>query len=154
MLLLVDNYDSFTYNLYQYLCELGSKITVVRNDKMTIKEMEKLAPKRIVISPGPGYPRDAGMSSEVIRHFADSVPILGVCLGHQCIAEAYGGVIDHAGEIKHGKSSLIHHDGKGVLADSPIHFQLSGIILYPSGMRQYRNALKLAPKRIIISSWA
>ncbi len=122
MLLLIDNYDSFTYNLYQYLCELGSKITVVRNDKMTLEEMEKLAPERIVISPGPGYPRDAGISCEVIRHFSDSVPVLGVCLGHQCLAEVYGGVVDHAGEIKHGKSSLIHHDGKGVFKGLPNPF--------------------------------
>ena len=114
MLLLIDNYDSFTYNLYQYLCELGEEIVVVRNDKMSIKEMEKLTPQCIVISPGPGYPRNAGISSEVIRHFGVTVPILGVCLGHQCVAEVYGGVIDHAGEIKHGKSSMIHHDGKGV----------------------------------------
>ena len=122
MLLLVDNYDSFTYNLYQYLCELGEKISVVRNDKMSIKEMGKLAPRRIVISPGPGYPRDAGISCEVIRHFGDSVPVLGVCLGHQCLAEVYGSVIDHAGEIKHGKSSLIHHDDKGVFKGLPNPF--------------------------------
>jgi para-aminobenzoate synthetase component 2 len=122
MLLLIDNYDSFTYNLYQYLCELGLKVTVVRNDKMTIKEMEKLAPQRIVISPGPGYPRDAGISCQVIRYFGENVPILGVCLGHQCIAEVYGGVVDHAGEIKHGKSSLIHHDGKGVFSGLPNPF--------------------------------
>lgn len=122
MLLLIDNYDSFSYNLYQYLCELGSEVTVVRNDKMTIKEMEKLTMKGIVISPGPGYPRDAGISCEVIRRFGDSVPILGVCLGHQCIAEVYGGVVDHAGEIKHGKSSLIHHDGKGAFKGLPNPF--------------------------------
>ena len=122
MLLLIDNYDSFTYNLYQYLCELGEEVTVVRNDKMTVTEMEKLAPERIVISPGPGYPRDAGISSEVIRHFATTIPVLGVCLGHQCLAEVYGAVIDHAGEIKHGKSSLIHHDGKGVFQGLPNPF--------------------------------
>ena len=122
MLLLIDNYDSFTYNLYQYLCELGAEITVTRNDKMSLPEMEKLAPARIVISPGPGYPRDAGISNQVIRHFGDSVPVLGVCLGHQCLAEVYGGVIDHAGEIKHGKSSQIHHDGKGVFRGLPSPF--------------------------------
>jgi anthranilate synthase/aminodeoxychorismate synthase-like glutamine amidotransferase len=122
MLLLIDNYDSFTYNLYQYLCELGSEVTVVRNDKITMKEMEKLAPKCIVISPGPGYPRDSGISCEIIRRFGDSVPVLGVCLGHQCIAEVYGGIVDHAGEIKHGKSSLIHHDGKGVFKGLPNPF--------------------------------
>ena len=122
MLLLIDNYDSFTYNLYQYLCELGEEVTVVRNDKMTISEMENLSPERIVISPGPGYPKDAGISSEVIRHFAPLMPVLGVCLGHQCLAEVYGAVTDHAGEIKHGKSSLIYHDGKGVFRGLPNPF--------------------------------
>ena len=114
MLLLIDNYDSFTYNLYQYLSELGEEVKVARNDSITIDEIEKLAPERIVISPGPGRPKDAGISNEVIRRFGESIPILGVCLGHQCIGEAYGGTVEHAGEIKHGKTSLIHHDGKGV----------------------------------------
>ena len=114
MLLLIDNYDSFTYNLYQYLCELGEEITVVRNDKMTIDEMEELSPERIVISPGPGTPLDAGISNDVVRHFGSRLPILGVCLGHQCVGYAYGAVVGHAGEIMHGKSSLIHHDGKGI----------------------------------------
>jgi anthranilate synthase component 2 len=114
MLLLIDNYDSFTYNLFQYLSELGEEINVVRNDRMAIDEIEELAPERIVISPGPGTPLDAGISNDVIRHFGSRLPILGVCLGHQCVGYAYGAVVDHAGEIKHGKSSLIHHDGKGV----------------------------------------
>jgi anthranilate synthase/aminodeoxychorismate synthase-like glutamine amidotransferase len=122
MLLLIDNYDSFTYNLYQYLSELGVEVKVARNDKITIGEIEKLEPNRIVISPGPGYPRDAGISNEVIRHFGDTVPLLGVCLGHQCLAEVYGGIVDHAGEIKHGKSSLINHDGKGVFRGLPNPF--------------------------------
>jgi anthranilate synthase/aminodeoxychorismate synthase-like glutamine amidotransferase len=114
MVLLIDNYDSFTYNLFQYLSELGEEIEVVRNDMRTIDEIKELAPERIVISPGPGTPRDAGISNEVIREFGERLPILGVCLGHQCVGHAYGAVVDHAGEIKHGKSSLIHHDGKGV----------------------------------------
>jgi len=114
MLLLIDNYDSFTYNLFQYLSELGEEITVVRNDKMSLDEMERLSPERIVISPGPGIPEQAGISNDVIRRFGARLPILGVCLGHQCIGYAYGGKVGHAGEIKHGKSSLIHHDGKGV----------------------------------------
>ncbi len=114
MLLLIDNYDSFTYNLFQYLSELGVEIIVVRNDRMSLDEIEKLSPERIVISPGPGYPQQAGISSEVIRRFGARIPILGVCLGHQCIGHAYGGRVDHAGEIKHGKSSLVHHDGKGI----------------------------------------
>ena len=122
MLLLIDNYDSFTYNLYQYLCELGAEISVVRNDKITIDEMENLTPERIVISPGPGTPLQAGISNDVIRHFGSHVPILGVCLGHQCVGHAYGGTVGHAGEIKHGKSSLIHHDGKGVLSGLPNPF--------------------------------
>jgi len=114
MLLLIDNYDSFTYNLFQYLSELGEEITVARNDRISVDEIEKLSPQRIVISPGPGTPEQAGISNEVIRHFGNRLPILGVCLGHQCIGYAYGGEVDRAGEIKHGKSSLIHHDDKGV----------------------------------------
>lgn len=122
MLLLIDNYDSFTYNLYQYLCELGADITVARNDKITVEEIEKMAPEKIVISPGPGYPIDAGISNDVVRQFGESIPLLGVCLGHQCLAEVYGGIVDHAGEIKHGKSSLINHDGKGVFKGLPNPF--------------------------------
>ncbi len=114
MLLLIDNYDSFTYNLFQYLSELGEEITVTRNDKISLDEIEKLSPQRIVISPGPGTPEQAGISNDVIRRFGTRLPILGVCLGHQCIGYAYGGKVDRAGEIKHGKSSSIHHDGKGI----------------------------------------
>jgi len=114
MILLIDNYDSFTYNLYQYLCELGQAVKVARNDSITMENIEKLAPERIVISPGPGRPENAGISNEVILRFGGRVPILGVCLGHQCIGQAYGGEIEHAGEIKHGKTSLIYHDGRGV----------------------------------------
>jgi anthranilate synthase/aminodeoxychorismate synthase-like glutamine amidotransferase len=122
MLLLIDNYDSFTYNLFQYLSELGEEITVVRNDRMSLDDMEELSPERIVISPGPGTPLDAGISNDVIRHFGSRIPILGVCLGHQCLGYAYGARVDHAGEIKHGKSSLIHHDGKGVFSGLPNPF--------------------------------
>jgi anthranilate synthase/aminodeoxychorismate synthase-like glutamine amidotransferase len=114
MILLIDNYDSFTYNLYQYISELGEDVEVARNDKITLNDIERIAPERIVISPGPGRPEDAGISNEVIRRFGERIPILGVCLGNQCIGYAYGGVIDHAGEIKHGKSSYIYHDGQGV----------------------------------------
>jgi anthranilate synthase/aminodeoxychorismate synthase-like glutamine amidotransferase len=114
MILLIDNYDSFTYNLYQYLSELGAEVKTARNDKITLKEVEGMAPERIVISPGPGRPEDAGISNEVILKFGERLPILGVCLGHQCIGQAYGAKVDHAGEIKHGKTSLIYHDGKGV----------------------------------------
>ena len=122
MLLLIDNYDSFTYNLFQYLGELGEEVMVVRNDKMSLDEMEKLSPERIVISPGPGTPEQAGISNEVIRHFGAHIPILGVCLGHQCLGYSYGAKVDRAGEIKHGKSSLIHHDGKGLFSGLPNPF--------------------------------
>ena len=114
MLALIDNYDSFTYNLYQYLCELGQEVEVVRNDKTTIEEISGWQPERIIVSPGPCTPKEAGISVDVIRHFGPLLPVLGVCLGHQCIGAAYGGVVGYAGEIMHGKSSTIHHDGKGV----------------------------------------
>ncbi len=122
MLLLIDNYDSFTYNLFQYLCELGAEVRVVRNDKTTIAEIERMGPQRIVISPGPGTPDRAGICNEVIRHFGPRIPILGVCLGHQCIGYSYGAVVARAGEIKHGKSSLIYHTGEGVLKGLPNPF--------------------------------
>jgi anthranilate synthase/aminodeoxychorismate synthase-like glutamine amidotransferase len=122
MLLLIDNYDSFTYNLFQYLSELGEEVKVVRNDKITIEEIEKISPEHIVISPGPGTPDKAGISNEVIKHFGARLPVLGVCLGHQCIGYSYGGRVERAGEIKHGKLSDIHHDGKGVFAGLPNPF--------------------------------
>jgi anthranilate synthase component 2 len=122
MLLLIDNYDSFTYNLFQYLSELGEEVKVARNDGITLDEIERLAPERIVISPGPGKPEQAGISNDVIRRFGESTSILGVCLGHQCIGHTYGAIVDHAGEIKHGKTSLIHHDGKGVFTGIPNPF--------------------------------
>jgi len=122
MLLLIDNYDSFTYNLFQYLSELGEEVVVVRNDKTTLEEIDKMKPQRIVISPGPSTPLRAGISNEVIRHFGSRLPILGVCLGHQCIGYSYGGSIGQAREIMHGKSSLIHHNSQGVLAGLPNPF--------------------------------
>ena len=122
MLLLIDNYDSFTYNLYQYLAELGADVRVVRNDQATLEEIEAMAPERIVISPGPCTPAEAGVSTELVRRFAGRLPILGVCLGHQCIAEAFGGVVTNAGEIRHGKVSQIRHDGKGVFVGLPNPF--------------------------------
>jgi len=122
MLLLIDNYDSFTYNLFQYLTELEEKVRVLRNDKITLNEIERLSPERIVISPGPGTPEQAGISNEVIRHFGNRIPILGVCLGHQCVGYSYGAKVDRAREIKHGKSSLIYHDGKGLFIGLPNPF--------------------------------
>lgn len=120
--LLIDNYDSFTYNLYQYLSELGAEIVVHRNDQVTVDECEALAPDRVVISPGPGRPAGAGVSTEIVRRFAGRTPVLGVCLGHQCICEAFDGEIVGAGEIKHGKTSSIRHDGRGVFAGLPEPF--------------------------------
>ena len=120
--LLIDNYDSFTYNLYQYLCELGEDVHVFRNDKVTLAECIAVKPDHVVISPGPGDPSEAGISRDVIREFAGKVPVLGVCLGHQCIYDVYGGTVTGAGEIKHGKTSRIHHDGKGVFAGIPEDF--------------------------------
>ncbi len=114
MLLMIDNYDSFTYNLVQYLAEMGEDVRVFRNDAITIAEIETLAPERIVISPGPCDPEKAGISVEVIKHFAGKVPILGVCLGHQSIAYAFGGRIVKAERLMHGKTSLMHHDGKTI----------------------------------------
>ncbi|HLE80381.1 MAG TPA: aminodeoxychorismate/anthranilate synthase component II [Dehalococcoidia bacterium] len=123
MLLLLDNYDSFTYNLYQYLCELGQEVEVQRNDKITLQEIARMAPERIVISPGPCTPREAGISVQVIQRFGPSTPILGVCLGHQCIGEAYGGIVEGAGEIMHGKISQIHHKNTGVFHGLPDPFE-------------------------------
>ncbi len=134
MLLLLDNYDSFTYNLYQYLAELGADVTVIRNDKITIPEIQEMAPSGIVISPGPCTPSEAGISNEVIRHFGPKLPVLGVCLGHQCIGEAYGATVDRAGEIRHGKTSMIHHDGQGVFAGLPDPFEAiryHSLVIYP-----------------------
>ena len=122
MLLLIDNYDSFTYNLYQYLSELGEEVQVFRNDKISLDGMEKLAPELIVISPGPGTPQQAGISNDVIQRFGPRLPALGVCLGHQCLGYSFGGTVAGAGEIKHGKSSLIHHDGRGLYEGLPNPF--------------------------------
>lgn len=118
-LLLIDNYDSFTWNLYQYLSQLGQQVIVFRNDKVSVDLCEKLEPARVVISPGPSWPKDAGVSNEVILRFAGRVPILGVCLGHECMVECFGGKIQHCGEIMHGKTSAITHDNKGVYQNLP-----------------------------------
>ncbi len=146
-ILLLDNYDSFTYNLFQYLAELGADVTVVRNNKITLDEVAAMAPERIVISPGPGRPEGAGVSVELIRRFAGQVPILGVCLGHQCIGAAFGAAVVGAGEIMHGKSSLITHDGLGVYAglDGPF-----------DAIRYHSLAIDPAtlPPELVATSWS
>jgi len=123
MILVIDNYDSFTYNIVQYLGELGADIQVVRNDELTVAEILKKAPAKILISPGPCSPKEAGVSVEVIQGLAGKVPILGVCLGHQSIGYAYGGDIVRAGKLMHGKTSQITHDGKGVFKGLPNPFR-------------------------------
>lgn len=122
MILMIDNYDSFTYNLVQYLGELGEKLEVYRNDKISVDIIEKLAPSKIVISPGPGTPENAGISKEVVKNFSGKIPILGVCLGHQVIGEVFGAKIVRADQLMHGKTSEIHHDGKGVFKELPNPF--------------------------------
>ena len=114
MILLIDNYDSITYNLYQYLCELGAAVEVRRNDALTVDDVERLAPEAIVISPGPGRPEDGGISIETIQRLGDRTPLLGVCLGHQCITAAFGGDVIRAPELRHGKTSMIRHDNTGI----------------------------------------
>ena len=134
MLLMIDNYDSFTYNLYQYLAELGAEVVTVRNDKITLEDIEAMAPEGIIVSPGPSTPMEAGISNDVVRHFGSKVPTLGVCLGHQCVGYVYGAKVDRAGEIRHGKTSMIHHDGKGVLTGLPNPFEAiryHSLVVYP-----------------------
>ena len=123
MILMIDNYDSFTYNLVQYLGELGADVVVHRNDKITLKDIEQLNPKKIVISPGPCTPEKAGISMEIARHFGGEIPLLGVCLGHQSIARAYGGEIIKAKKLMHGKTSIIKSNKIGILKNLPIRFE-------------------------------
>jgi anthranilate synthase/aminodeoxychorismate synthase-like glutamine amidotransferase len=122
MILIIDNYDSFTYNLYQYLGELGYEPAVFRNDRITLDEIEQQRPSHLIISPGPCTPLEAGISNEVVRHFGGRVPILGVCLGHQCIGHVYGGLVTHAPVPTHGKSSPVYHDGKTIFRNLPNPF--------------------------------
>ena len=123
MLLLIDNYDSFTFNLAQYLGEIGADIEVARNDQIDLKTIEAKQPDHIVISPGPRTPAEAGLSTEIIRRFGPSIPTLGVCLGHQCIGAAYGGVVERAPHLMHGKPSMIRHDGSDLFRDVPNPFE-------------------------------
>ncbi len=123
MLLMIDNYDSFTYTVVQYLSELGAEVAVYRNDEITLTEIEELAPEKIVISPGPCTPDEAGVSMEVVTRFGPTIPILGICLGHQSIGQAMGGTVRRAREVMHGKTSLIHHDDRGVFHGLPRPFE-------------------------------
>ena len=123
MILMIDNYDSFTYNLVQYLRELGADVAVYRNDRITVDEIRALRPERIVLSPGPCTPAEAGICCEIIRVFGAAIPLLGVCLGHQCIGAAYGGRIVRAARLMHGKTSLIRHDGRGLFRGLPDPFE-------------------------------
>jgi len=137
MLLMIDNYDSFTYNLVQYLAELGEDVHVHRNDTVDIDQLKAMQPDRIVISPGPCTPNEAGISLEVVEHFAGQVPILGVCLGHQSIGQVYGGKIVHAKQIMHGKTSMIHHNDQGVFASLPSPFQATryhSLVIAPNSL--------------------
>ncbi len=123
MLLMIDNYDSFTYNLVQYLGELGAKPHVVRNDKISVRQIAKMRPAQIVISPGPCTPKEAGVSNETILAFSGKIPILGVCLGHQCLGDAFGGRVVRAGRIMHGKTSRVYHDKRFIFKNIPNPFQ-------------------------------
>ena len=123
MIIVIDNYDSFTYNLVQYLGELGAEVHVVRNDQVTLADLEAAAPDRLVVSPGPGGPDDGGISSQAIRHFTGRIPVLGVCLGHQCLGAVYGGTVGRAPRPRHGMTSPIHHHGAGLFAGLPSPFE-------------------------------
>ena len=137
MILLLDNYDSFTYNLYQYLCELGADVHVERNDQITVDAIEAMRPEKLVVSPGPCTPKEAGVSMEAIERLGPTTPVLGVCLGHQCIGEVYGGTVGGAGEIVHGKTSAIHHTGVGVLTGLPSPFEAiryHSLVVFPEDL--------------------
>jgi anthranilate synthase/aminodeoxychorismate synthase-like glutamine amidotransferase len=146
MLLMLDNYDSFTYNLVQYLGELGQDLKVYRNNKITIAEIEEMKPERIVISPGPCTPKEAGISIDLILHFAGKLPVLGVCLGHQSIGEAFGGDVIRAPYLMHGKTSMIHHDGKTIFSGLPNPFEAT---------RYHSLIIKrdTLPRALEISAW-
>ena len=147
MVFVLDNYDSFTYNLVQYLGELGAEVEVRRNDQVTVEEIEVLRPERIVISPGPCTPQDAGISIELVRHFAGKVPLLGVCLGHQAIGEAFGGKVVRAKNLMHGKTSSVVHDNKTIFQGLPM----------PITATRYHSLIveeKTLPSELEVSAWA
>ncbi|SUO96261.1 anthranilate synthase component II [Suttonella indologenes] len=143
MLLMIDNYDSFTYNLVQYFAELGQDVLVKRNDETTVAEIEALQPDYLVISPGPCTPKEAGISNAVIRHFAGKVPLLGVCLGHQCMADVFGGRVKRAKQVMHGKTSLIQHNNKGVFKDLPMPLQVT----------RYHSLVVEMPQDFELTAW-
>lgn len=147
MILMIDNYDSFTYNVVQYLGEIGEDVDVFRNDGITVDDIERRAPARIVISPGPCTPNEAGISMEVIRRFQGEIPILGICLGHQCIGQVYGGRIVRADRVMHGKTSVIRHDGQGVFKGLPDGFTATryhSLVIEPASI----------PDCLEITAWA
>ena len=146
MLLMIDNYDSFTYNLYQYLSELGATVVTIRNDKTTIDEVSSMSPDGIIISPGPCTPREAGISNQVIKSFGSYMPILGVCLGHQCIGDVYGATVDRADEIRHGKTSMVNHNNTGIFTGLPNPFEA---IRYHS-LEVYRDTI---PDSLEVTAW-
>lgn len=146
MILVIDNHDSFTYNLVQYLGELGAELEVYRNDKITLDRIRKMEPSKILISPGPGEPRDAGISEDVIRTFGRSTPILGVCLGHQAIGEVFGGRIIGADSIMHGKVSLIYHDGTGIFRGIPNPFEATRYHSLVVERRTFPKALRITAR--------
>ena len=146
MILMIDNYDSFTFNLVQYLGELGEKLTVVRNDQITIPKIRRMRPSHIVISPGPGSPKDAGISNEAIRVFAGTMPILGVCLGHQCIGEVFGGQVVRAERLMHGKTSQIYHNKHTIFRGLPDPFEAT----------RYHSLIvrrETLPKSLEVTAW-
>ena len=147
MILVIDNYDSFTYNLVQYLGELGADPLVRRNDALSVAEVGELAPAGIVISPGPGAPADAGVTIDVVKEYGSSIPMLGVCLGHQAIAEAYGGRVVRAQRLMHGKTSMIEHDGSGVFEgiESPLEVMRYHSLTVDSGS---------VPESLVVTAWA
>ncbi|MCG3176107.1 MAG: Aminodeoxychorismate/anthranilate synthase component 2 [Candidatus Omnitrophica bacterium] len=146
MILMIDNYDSFTYNLVQYLGEMGQTLKVVRNDRVDLAGVRKLKPARIVISPGPGNPDEAGISNDIIRELGPRIPVLGVCLGHQCIGQVYGGRVVRADRLMHGKTSEIHHDGKGIFKGLDQPFTATR---YHSLLVERRSL----PKDLAVTAW-
>ena len=153
MLLLIDNYDSFTYNLYQYLAELGADITVYRNNQVTLEQIEAMQPDHIVISPGPCTPNEAGLSCQIIHSFGTHIPTLGVCLGHQAIGQVYGGKVVRAPEPMHGKTTLMYHQGQGVFKSTLCHLQLTVITASLLSVPLSRMNWRSPPKRLKDWSW-